>query len=98
MRRLYHAIRALTRNSLRHARDSRSKCTAREPDGLSFAGEAWSDQVGLVMSNYELIETQGVPIKAWTRGVGVEDQARAQLENVAKLPVVFRHVAVMPDV
>ncbi|HSN26464.1 MAG TPA: RtcB family protein, partial [Kofleriaceae bacterium] len=50
------------------------------------------------MSEYELIETEGVPIKAWTRGVGVEDAARKQLENVAKLPVVFHHVAVMPDV
>ncbi|MGE5185881.1 MAG: RtcB family protein [Acidobacteriota bacterium] len=50
------------------------------------------------MSGFELIETEGVPIKAWTRGVGVEDAARKQLENVAKLPVVFHHVAVMPDV
>jgi len=50
------------------------------------------------MSNYELIETIGVPIKAWTRGVGVEDGARKQLENVARLPIVFHHVAVMPDV
>jgi tRNA-splicing ligase RtcB (3'-phosphate/5'-hydroxy nucleic acid ligase) len=50
------------------------------------------------MPSYELIETDGVPIKAWTRGVGVEDAARKQLENVARLPIVFRHVAVMPDV
>ncbi|HUS28184.1 MAG TPA: RtcB family protein [Kofleriaceae bacterium] len=50
------------------------------------------------MSDYELIETSGVPIKAWTRGVGVEDSARRQLENVARLPIVFHHVAVMPDV
>jgi len=50
------------------------------------------------MSNYELIETSGVPIKAWTRGVGVEDSARRQLENTARLPIVFHHVAVMPDV
>jgi tRNA-splicing ligase RtcB len=51
------------------------------------------------MSEYELIEVdEGVPIKAWTRGVGVEDSARKQLENVAKLPIVFHHVAVMPDV
>jgi tRNA-splicing ligase RtcB len=50
------------------------------------------------VSSYELIETEGVPIKAWTRGVGVESQARKQLENVARLPIVFRHVAVMPDV
>jgi len=48
--------------------------------------------------DYELIETEGVPIKAWTRGVGVEDAARRQLENVARLPIVFRHVAAMPDV
>jgi tRNA-splicing ligase RtcB (3'-phosphate/5'-hydroxy nucleic acid ligase) len=51
------------------------------------------------MSDYELIETPGgVPIKAWTRGVGVEESARKQLENVARLPIVFHHVAVMPDV
>ena len=50
------------------------------------------------MSNYDLIETSGKPIKAWTRGVGVEDAARRQLENCARLPIIFRHVAVMPDV
>jgi tRNA-splicing ligase RtcB len=50
------------------------------------------------MAGYETIETAGVPIKAWTRGVGVEDAARKQLENVARLPIVFHHVAVMPDV
>src|SRR4051812_33167865 len=50
------------------------------------------------MSNYDVIETKGVPIKAWTRGVAIEDAARKQLENVARLPIVFRHVAVMPDV
>jgi tRNA-splicing ligase RtcB len=51
------------------------------------------------MSNYELIETgYGVPIKAWTRGVAMEDQARKQLTNISQLPIVFHHVAVMPDV
>jgi tRNA-splicing ligase RtcB len=50
------------------------------------------------MSNHELIETSGVPIKAWIRGVALEDAARKQLENVAQLPIVFRHVAAMPDV
>src|SRR5678815_2140654 len=40
----------------------------------------------------------GVPIKMWTRGVPVEDSARRQLENAARLPIVFRHVAAMPDV
>jgi len=40
----------------------------------------------------------GVPLKLWTRGVPVEPEAMAQLSNAARLPVVFRHVAAMPDV
>jgi tRNA-splicing ligase RtcB len=49
--------------------------------------------------SYELIETgDGVPIKAWVRGVSMEDEARTQLLNVARLPFVHRWVAVMPDV
>jgi tRNA-splicing ligase RtcB len=46
----------------------------------------------------ELIETDGVPIRAWVRGVQLEDGARRQLENLARLPIVFHHVAAMPDV
>src|SRR5690349_16311645 len=42
--------------------------------------------------------TQGVPIKAWTDGVPVEPEAMAQVENLARMPFVFRHVALMPDV
>jgi len=37
-------------------------------------------------------------IKAWTRGVPVEDAALQQLHNVASLPFIHKHVAVMPDV
>ncbi|MGL4575370.1 MAG: RtcB family protein [Burkholderiaceae bacterium] len=49
--------------------------------------------------NYELNEVPGgVPVKMWTRGVPVEDEARKQLENAAKLPVIFKHIAAMPDV
>src|SRR6201998_863171 len=48
---------------------------------------------------YNVIATEkGVPIKAWTRGVPLEDQARAQLLNVAQLPFIFKWVAAMPDV
>ncbi len=51
------------------------------------------------MSTYDVIETEnGVPIKTWTRGVAIEDEAKKQLQNVAQLPIIFRHVAVMPDV
>jgi tRNA-splicing ligase RtcB len=48
--------------------------------------------------SYDELASPGVPIKAWTRGVAIEDAAKQQLENVARLPVVFHHVAVMPDV
>ena len=47
--------------------------------------------------DYQHVEG-GVPIKMWTRGVPVEDQARAQLARAAQMPFVFRHVAAMPDV
>ena len=47
---------------------------------------------------YELIETKGVPIKAWTEGVPFESEARQQLRNVASLPIVHRWVVAMPDV
>ncbi len=40
----------------------------------------------------------GVPLKMWTRGVPVEDQAKRQLTNAARLAVVFKHIAAMPDV
>ena len=50
------------------------------------------------MSGFEYIETTGKPIKAWTRGVPLEDSARQQLQNVAGLPFIHKHIAVMPDV
>ncbi len=51
------------------------------------------------MRTYEMIETAaGGKIKAWVRGVPLEDAARRQLENVAGLPFVHAHLAVMPDV
>jgi len=49
--------------------------------------------------SYQLIESgRGVPIKAWTRGVALEPEAQQQLRNVASLPIVYKWVAVMPDV
>src|SRR3569832_1569838 len=38
------------------------------------------------------------PIRWWTDGVPVEDAARAQVEMIASMPFIHRHVAVMPDV
>lgn len=37
-------------------------------------------------------------VKGWTSGVPVEDGALKQLRNVAKMPFIHSHVAVMPDV
>ncbi len=42
--------------------------------------------------------SQGKAIKLWTEGVPVEDDARKQLMNTARMPFIFRHLAVMPDV
>lgn len=48
---------------------------------------------------YRLLEPKGgVPIKAWVRGVPFEEDARRQVENAARLPIVYKWVAVMPDV
>jgi tRNA-splicing ligase RtcB (3'-phosphate/5'-hydroxy nucleic acid ligase) len=41
---------------------------------------------------------KGGLIKAWIDGVQVEAQARAQLDNIAAMPFVYKHVAIMPDV
>ena len=40
----------------------------------------------------------GRHIKMWTKGVPVEDEARRQLEKTARMPFIFKHIAVMPDV
>ena len=50
------------------------------------------------MTHQILEVANGRPIKLWTEGVPVEDDARRQLMNTAKMPFIFRHLAVMPDV
>ncbi|WP_164555959.1 RtcB family protein, partial [Pseudomonas viridiflava] len=50
-------------------------------------------------TTYQLLEVaNGKPIKMWTQGVPVEDEARQQLMNTASMPFIFKHLAVMPDV
>lgn len=49
--------------------------------------------------NYNQREVAGgVPVKMWTQGVPIEAEALQQLDNAARLPIVFKHVAAMPDV
>lgn len=51
------------------------------------------------MQNYDMIqENGGSPIKMWTQGVTVDDGAKAQLINTAKMPYIYKWLAVMPDV
>src|ERR1700693_3911634 len=50
-------------------------------------------------ATYNVIKPDnGVPVKAWTKGVPLEDAARQQLLNVAQLPFIYKWVAAMPDV
>lgn len=49
--------------------------------------------------NYNVLDSgNGVPVKAWTKGVPFEDKARTQVLNVARMPFIHKWVAVMPDV
>ncbi|RZA34420.1 MAG: RtcB family protein [Lysobacteraceae bacterium] len=58
-----------------------------------------SDLKQSIEQDIELLTPQGgKPVKMWTQGVPVEREAREQLEKLAQLPIVFHHVAVMPDV
>jgi tRNA-splicing ligase RtcB len=50
------------------------------------------------VSSFEVLGAERVPIKAWIKGVPIEDAAAQQLRNVAGLPFVYKHVAAMPDV
>ncbi len=46
----------------------------------------------------KVIKTEGKPIKHWTYGVLFEEEAKKQLMNLATLPFIYKHLAVMPDV
>lgn len=49
--------------------------------------------------NYDVLHIEdGRPVKMWTHGVPVEEEARRQLSNTAKMPFIYKHIAVMPDV
>ncbi|MEL7048152.1 MAG: DUF6653 family protein, partial [Pseudomonadota bacterium] len=51
-----------------------------------------------MMTNYvEHDVPGGSPLKMWTKNVRIEDEAIAQMKNVAMLPIIHKHVAAMPD-
>src|SRR6266568_2404509 len=43
----------------------------------------------------KLIETEKKPIRMWLEEI--EDGAMVQIKNLANLPFVFSHIAIMPD-
>lgn len=50
------------------------------------------------MMKMKVIATEGKPIKHWTKGVLFEEEAQKQLKQLATLPFIYKHLAVMPDV
>jgi len=52
----------------------------------------------MTKQNYNIIKSDNVPIKMWTKNVPVASNAIDQLRNIANLPFIYRHVAAMPDV
>lgn len=49
-------------------------------------------------SSYDVIQTDTGLIKAWVKGVPVEEAAKRQAANIAGMPFIHKHVALMPDV
>ena len=50
-------------------------------------------------SDYVYYEVPGGhPIKAWVSKVDIEEKALEQLKNTARMPFIYHHLAVMPDV
>ena len=45
------------------------------------------------MSVYSVDTGNRFPIKAWTKGVSVEDVAVEQLRNIANMPFIHKHIA-----
>jgi tRNA-splicing ligase RtcB (3'-phosphate/5'-hydroxy nucleic acid ligase) len=51
------------------------------------------------VTTYNVIAPEtGVPVKAWTKGVPLEDAARKQLLHAELFPFIFKWIAAMPDV
>jgi tRNA-splicing ligase RtcB len=47
---------------------------------------------------FDVITTPGKPIKHWTKGVLFEEEAQRQIIQLAQMPFIYKHIAVMPDV
>jgi tRNA-splicing ligase RtcB len=53
----------------------------------------------MTTNQYEVMNVEdGRHVKMWTRGVPIEEAAKKQLANTARMPFIFQHLAAMPDV
>lgn len=50
------------------------------------------------MPIHHVLTNGRVPVKLWTQLETVQEQALQQLDRASRLPCVFKHIAVMPDV
>ncbi len=46
----------------------------------------------------KVIKTNSGLIKAWVDGVSFEEEAKRQVERCSRMPFIFKHITVMPDV
>jgi tRNA-splicing ligase RtcB len=89
-----------SRESSRFALAASASKTRRNkvPNNSALIGQA-SPKDKMSDTAYNVINPEnGVPIKAWTKGVPLEKEAEKQLCNVATLPFIYKWVAAMPDV
>lgn len=66
--------------------------------GLQPSIDITEDSIMKNETNYQIHNFGQTPVKAWTKGVPVEESAMQQLANIASMPFIHKHVAVMPDV
>ncbi len=53
----------------------------------------------MTTTSYEVLHEKGhFPVKAWTRDVPFNENAKQQLKNIAQMPFIHKWVAAMPDV
>lgn len=51
----------------------------------------------MTQTNYEHYSSASHPIKAWVKGVPIEQKVYEQLLTCADMPFIYKHIAVMPD-
>src|SRR5438045_2247141 len=83
----------------RGAREAAKRMRSRVGKGAGARAHSVLSQPLMTLETHQTLNVpDGKPIKAWTAGVPFEAEARAQVERIARLPFIHRHVAVMPDV